>query len=128
MPYGREIRLVAAAALVVTLVALGAPAGAQDDIDCSDFQFQEEAQAVFDQDPSDPYGLDDGGTAGVACEGLPSIATTGPAAAPETSPPPAAAAAPAPSPDAQAPGDAQVPEGGVDTGFGGMAGDDRRAT
>jgi hypothetical protein len=49
-----------------------------DLFDCSDFDYQEEAQAVYDNDPSDPYGLDGpigeeyGGTEGVACESLPS--------------------------------------------------------
>ena len=48
-----------------------------DQFDCEDFQYQEEAQAVYDQDPSDPHGLDgpigeaSDGVAGVACEGLP---------------------------------------------------------
>src|SRR5215208_3978079 len=41
--------------------------------DCKDFTYQEEAQAVFDQNPSDPYGLDEdpGPDDGVACETLP---------------------------------------------------------
>lgn len=41
------------------------------DLDCSDFATQEEAQAVLDQDPSDPHGLDADGD-GIACESLPS--------------------------------------------------------
>jgi hypothetical protein len=42
--------------------------------DCEDFTYQEEAQAVFDADPSDPYGLDEdpGPDDGMACEELPS--------------------------------------------------------
>lgn len=40
------------------------------DIDCVDFEFQEEAQAVYDQDPSDPYNLDPNGD-GFACSSLP---------------------------------------------------------
>lgn len=49
-----------------------------DQYDCADFATQEEAQAVYDQDPSDPSGLDgpqgeaSDGTPGVACESLPS--------------------------------------------------------
>jgi hypothetical protein len=45
--------------------------------DCEDFTYQEEAQAVYDRDPSDPYGLDGpigeafDGIEGVACEDLP---------------------------------------------------------
>jgi hypothetical protein len=55
--------------------------------DCEDFTYQEEAQVVYDQDPSDPYGLDGQigeafeGIQGVACEELPSrggAGTTGP--------------------------------------------------
>ena len=48
----------------------------QDQFDCADFATQEEAQAVYDQDPSDPTGLDgpigeaSDGQAGVACEEL----------------------------------------------------------
>src|SRR5215203_4330791 len=54
--------------------------GAQS-LNCPDFQFQEDAQEVLDQDPSDPNGLDahpgpaDGndqaGGDGIACEDLP---------------------------------------------------------
>jgi hypothetical protein len=63
------------AAVVVAFVLLGGvvtrmtyeqtvnpstPAQAQADLyDCGDFTYQEEAQAVFDQDPTDPYGLDE---------------------------------------------------------------------
>ena len=45
--------------------------------DCSDFEYQEDAQAVYDLLPGDPYGLDGppgaeySGTEGVACENLP---------------------------------------------------------
>ena len=42
-----------------------------EDFDCVDFEFQEEAQKVYDQDPSDPYNLDPSGD-GVACSSLPS--------------------------------------------------------
>ncbi len=40
------------------------------DYNCSDFETQEEAQAILDEDPSDPHGLDGDGN-GVACESLP---------------------------------------------------------
>ena len=43
----------------------------QEDFDCVDFEFQEEAQEVLDDDPSDPYNLDPSGD-GVACSSLPS--------------------------------------------------------
>jgi hypothetical protein len=75
------------------------PAQAQEDLyDCEDFTYQEEAQAVFDADPSDPYRLDEdpGTDDGMACEELPSR-PGGPVPPPEpttstppttTSPPP----------------------------------------
>jgi hypothetical protein len=59
-----------------------APALAQspqegDLYDCDDFQYQEDAQKVYDRHPGDPYGLDGPigpafeGKKGVACEDLP---------------------------------------------------------
>jgi hypothetical protein len=48
-----------------------------DRYDCEDFTYQEEAQSVYEQDTSDPYGLDGpigeafDGEQGVACEELP---------------------------------------------------------
>ena len=60
------------------LVDPSEPAEAQsvaegDLYDCGDFTYQEEAQRIFDQNPSDPYGLDedDGVDDGVPCETLP---------------------------------------------------------
>lgn len=47
------------------------PAGGGDDLDCSDFATQEDAQAELDKDPSDPHDLDRDGD-GIACEALPS--------------------------------------------------------
>jgi hypothetical protein len=53
------------------------PSGADGSFNCEDFDTQEQAQAVFDQDPSDPDGLDGPpgeaftGEPGVACEELP---------------------------------------------------------
>ncbi len=42
-----------------------------DDVfDCSDFMFQDVAQAVLDANPSDPHNLDPDGD-GIACAGLP---------------------------------------------------------
>lgn len=40
------------------------------DYDCSDFETQDQAQRVLDEDPSDPHRLD-GDDDGVACESLP---------------------------------------------------------
>ena len=59
------------------------PAAAQvDRYRCDDFDYQEDAQEVYDQDPSDPHGLDGlpgesfTGIEGVACEDLPHRAPT----------------------------------------------------
>ncbi len=46
------------------------PSGDDDVFDCSDFLFQDVAQAVLDADPSDPHNLDPHND-GIACEGLP---------------------------------------------------------
>jgi hypothetical protein len=78
------ILILCAALLFVSVFALRVAweltptASAQEDLyDCEDFTFQEEAQAVYEEDTSDPYGLDgppgEGftGEQGVACENLP---------------------------------------------------------
>src|SRR5215207_3859313 len=55
----------------------GGGARAVQDLDCADFTDQEDAQAAFDADRSDPYGLDGpigttpSGEPNVACESLP---------------------------------------------------------
>ncbi|MFF6778610.1 excalibur calcium-binding protein [Streptomyces sp. NPDC012637] len=48
-------------------------ASAQQDLDCVDFAFQEDAQAEFNRDRSDPHRLDEdqGPDDGIACEALP---------------------------------------------------------
>ncbi|MGW5715542.1 excalibur calcium-binding domain-containing protein [Amycolatopsis sp. NPDC003865] len=71
-------RALTTAAAVAGLALLGpvSPASAQlatplaADLDCGDFQYQEDAQAVLDQDPSDPNHLDDDKD-GIACESRP---------------------------------------------------------
>ncbi len=55
---------------------------AQGDLNCDDFATQQEAQAEFDADRSDPNGLD-GDNDGIACEDLPG----GDGTMPTTSPP-----------------------------------------
>jgi hypothetical protein len=62
------------AVLAMLLGATSAYATEGDEYDCEDFSTQEEAQATFSQDTSDPYGLDDdpGADDGKACENLPS--------------------------------------------------------
>ncbi|GAB2731242.1 excalibur calcium-binding protein [Streptomyces bullii] len=63
---------------VGTLIAIAAIVPPADiahaqDLDCRDFSFQEDAQAVYDADPSDPNRLDEdqGPDDGIACEVLP---------------------------------------------------------
>ena len=86
----------------VTAIALAgamcfplAGVAAAQDLDCADFQTQAQAQAVYDQNPSDPNGLDRDKD-GVACEALPGGA-------------PGSGEGPSP------------PSGGVETGAGGTA-------
>ncbi|MFJ7294706.1 excalibur calcium-binding protein [Streptomyces collinus] len=82
---------------IAAIVPLADPAHARQDLDCRDFAFQEDAQAVFDADPSDPNRLDEdqGRDDGVACEALahrgiidPTTSPTsaGPSASPSVSP------------------------------------------
>ncbi|HEY3504993.1 MAG TPA: excalibur calcium-binding domain-containing protein [Actinocatenispora sp.] len=63
------------------------------DLDCKDFKYQEDAQKVYDQDPSDPNGLDRDND-GIACEDNPHRPTAD---------------------------NGTHPAGGVETGAGGMA-------
>jgi Excalibur calcium-binding domain len=57
--------------LVILAACFAYKAAAQDTLNCSDFTFQEDAQAEFDRDPSDPNNLD-ADNDGIACEDLPS--------------------------------------------------------
>lgn len=61
-------------AFLFAIVGFGslATAASAQDLNCDDFDTQEEAQAVFDADPSDPNGLDGNDNDGNACESLPS--------------------------------------------------------
>jgi Excalibur calcium-binding domain len=65
-----SVSALAAAAMLI----LPGTAAAQDLYNCDDFQYQEEAQAIFEQDRSDPHRLDRlrGPGNGKACEDLPS--------------------------------------------------------
>ncbi len=82
--------------------AVNEPAGGLPDIgrdlDCADFAYQEEAQAVLDADPSDPHRLD-GDHDGEACESLPRRAGS---VSPPPPPPPAAPPPPPPAPSPSA--------------------------
>lgn len=83
-------------------VGISGTALAVQDFDCVDFTYQEDAQAVYDADPSDPHGLDGNDNDGLACESLPHR----PAPAPQE--PPAPVEPPAPAP-AEVPALAQPP-------------------
>jgi hypothetical protein len=89
------------AAVLTATFGLATPAFAQADQNCSDFATQPEAQAVFDQDPSDPSDLDRDDDS-IACESLPG------GRSPVTD-------------DDDAP--RETPRGAVDAGFGGAAED-----
>lgn len=63
-------RIVSVMFFSLLVLSFGATAAfAQEDLDCADFATQEEAQAEYDADPSDPHGLD-ADDDGVACEDL----------------------------------------------------------
>ena len=70
---------------------VSSPASSSGDLDCSDFATHAEAQAAYEQDTSDPYGLDgpegEGytGDPGVACEELLDEPTSTTPASPEPS-------------------------------------------
>ncbi len=72
-PGGRLLTILGVMFFAQVLLGLSAsPALAQTDrYDCPDFDYQEDAQRIYDQNPSDPYGLDDDND-GIACESLPS--------------------------------------------------------
>ncbi|MGW0912002.1 excalibur calcium-binding protein [Streptomyces sp. NPDC002784] len=65
----------AAAGTLIAIAAIVPPAGIAhaQDLDCVNFTYQEEAQAVYNSDPSDPHDLDEdqGPDDGIACEVLP---------------------------------------------------------
>lgn len=116
-------RALTTAAAVAGLALLGpAPfASAQlatplaGDLDCKNFQYQEDAQAALDATPGDPYHLDDDKD-GIACESLPhrpKESAPGTSTAKQPTPTKTAAKAPVPT------GQVRVkPVGGVATGGG----------
>jgi excalibur calcium-binding domain-containing protein len=87
-----------AAALAAAMSFPMAGVAAANDLDCEDFTTQAEAQAVYNQNPSDPNGLDRDKD-GKACEALPG------------------------GPLGSAEGPSPTPSGGVETGAGGTAED-----
>lgn len=108
----RRVLLLAALCMALALVFAQAavaqqrgPSGADGTFNCEDFDFQEDAQALYEQDTSDPNGLDGPigtgftGEEGVACEELPSRGSGGDVAVEdeaETSVEPSASASPLP--------------------------------
>ena len=72
----RRLAYLVALSLIAMTIYSPTVLAQQDLYDCPDFQYQEDAQAVYNQDTSDPYGLDGlpgegyAGTQGVACEEL----------------------------------------------------------
>jgi hypothetical protein len=74
-----RLGMTAAAATVLAAAMCFPLAGvaAAQDKDCADFQTQAEAQAVYNQDRSDPYDLDRDND-GIACEGNPPGVSEGP--------------------------------------------------
>ncbi|NGO45526.1 hypothetical protein [Streptomyces ureilyticus] len=77
---GIRTMLAATTMVLVTTGPMTGLAHAQPDLDCRDFAFQEDAQAVLNSDPSDPHDLDEdqGPDDGIACEVLPRRSAPGP--------------------------------------------------
>ncbi|GGV87981.1 excalibur calcium-binding protein [Streptomyces massasporeus] len=114
---------------IAAIVPLADPAHARQDLDCRDFAFQEDAQAVFDADPSDPNRLDEdqGRDDGVACEalarrGIIDPTTSPPSSSPSASPSVSPSSSVSPSGSPSAPVTATptgAPSQGVRGGLGG---------
>ncbi|MEU5391301.1 excalibur calcium-binding protein [Streptomyces tibetensis] len=92
---------------IAAIVPMADPAHARQDLDCRDFAFQEDAQAVFDADPSDPNRLDEdqGPDDGIACEalsrrGIINPTTSPPSPSPSASPSASPSVSPSVSPSA----------------------------
>ncbi|MFG3496733.1 excalibur calcium-binding protein [Streptomyces sp. NPDC047886] len=83
-----DFRATAAGAILLcaVLVQSTGPAYARQDVNCPDFVYQEDAQAVLDRDSSDPHRLDEdqGPDDGIACENLPRRAVNVPPTAAAT--------------------------------------------
>ncbi|MFE5752135.1 excalibur calcium-binding protein [Streptomyces massasporeus] len=109
---------------IAAIVPLADPAHARQDLDCRDFAFQEDAQAVFDSDPSDPNRLDEdqGSDDGVACEALARRGIIDPTTSPTMSPSASASPSVSPSVSPTVPATltpTAVPTQGVRGGLGG---------
>ncbi|MEV0244622.1 excalibur calcium-binding protein [Streptomyces sp. NPDC050674] len=95
---------------IAAIMPLADPAHARQDLDCRDFAFQEDAQAVFDADPSDPHRLDEdpGRDDGIACEALPRRGVISPVTPSPTAPSPSLSVSPSVSPSISPPASASV--------------------
>ncbi|MGW5972300.1 excalibur calcium-binding protein [Streptomyces sp. NPDC055186] len=126
-------RRTGALGILIALAATvpSAPAAHAQDLNCRDFTYQEEAQALFNLDRSDPNGLDEeqGPDDDIACEALPhrgdpaTSSTSSPRPVPTTATPttlvtPTAPAVAPPVLTAPAP---VTPTRGVEGGLGGSS-------
>ncbi|MGW0228409.1 excalibur calcium-binding domain-containing protein [Actinopolymorpha singaporensis] len=66
----KKIAAVLATCVLATLGLVGIATADDDKYNCDDFRYQEDAQAVYNQDRSDPNDLDRDND-GIACETLP---------------------------------------------------------
>lgn len=66
----QQIGILIAVVLLIFLMGWSAGADNERDLDCVDFHYQEQAQAILDRDPTDPNDLDRDHD-GIACEALP---------------------------------------------------------
>ncbi|MET7687056.1 hypothetical protein ABZT06_03585 [Streptomyces sp. NPDC005483] len=113
------IRITLTGAVLAVLATAGPLTGvahAQGDLDCADFAYQEDAQAEFDLDRTDPDRLDEdqGPDDGIACEALPRRDTAAVSVAtPLTTPPATLLPTPVATP---------LPTLGVQGGSGGSVG------
>lgn len=116
MPVFRAALATASVSVVTTalFVGISGTALAAQDMDCSDFTYQEDAQAVYDADPSDPNGLDGDDNDGIACESLPHRPDSEPEEPPALPAEPPAPAVPAPPAVPPAATPAPVPATPVD--------------
>jgi len=89
------------------------------DLNCSDFKYQEDAQAIYDANPADPNHLDGNDKDGIVCESLPHRGGPAPVPTSTAKPAPATSATAAPAKKPSTGHQVKVkPVGGVATGGG----------
>lgn len=93
------------------------------DLNCRDFTYQEEAQALFNLDRSDPNGLDEeqGPDDDIACEALPRRGDPVTSSTSSPRPVPTTPTAPAVAPPAPTAAASVAPTRGVEGGLGGSS-------